>query len=254
MAAHELASNAACLLLHHAPAAAPFARLLRRGDAGRVPQEYVVRVASREPITLLCGLDMGPQHPPPTPSAHGADGRAGAAAHLAAADRRVAVICGPTGAGRATLARRLLAYFPDKLAAAPRLTARRPHPQEGGAGGGEPASSNQAAAIAAAAGDSAPAPPPGGAPPIGSAAPGSEFLRFVSERDLAILHQAGGLAQRGRHLGAACGTPTWGLEAAWARGRVALVVGPLAVAEELKRLPGVEVRLNDLLLGLGGRT
>lgn len=219
--AKELAANCSCMLLHHSPAAAPFARLLRRGDAGRAPQEHVLRVTCREPLALLCGLAMGPQLPPPAPAA--------------ARPRKVAVVCGPEGSGRAALARRLLSDFADKLAAAPRLTARQPHAREArqppaGAAPAEAADGQPAAAA------------PGAAPPIGAGAPGSEFLRFVSDRDLRMLERSGGLAEGGPHLGAACGTPLWGLEAAWAEGKVALVVGPLSAAEGLKQMPGVEVR------------
>lgn len=283
--AKELAGNCSCLLLHHCPAATPFTKLLRRGDGGRVPQDHVIRVSSREPITLLCSLVMGPQYGVPPPETKQM--------------KRVVVICGPTGAGRVTLARRLLGDFPNKLAAAPRLTNRKPHPKElrmlmtsdppmqpnvdgavgeaavashtsdtnvlssadmhegatainddssllhrtsagaGAAVAAGPAALN--AGAAAATGPSTATPAVGMPPPIGSAAPGSEFLKFLTDREMALMQQARGWAEH----------DVWGLEAAWAQGKVAVVVGSLAVAEGLKQLPGVEVSCGGVSEGHG---
>jgi hypothetical protein len=242
--ARELSANASCLLLHHSPGCSAVPRLLRRGDAGRVPQEHVVRVSCREPVNLLCSLEMAPQHALPAATA-----LAGAAAQ--GARRFVAVVCGPKGAGRAALARRVLADFPEKFAAAPRLTARAPHPRELQAATAAAAAFTTLLPPPLAAGSckaggvepvAVAAAPPGALPAIGADAPGSEFLRYVSQHDLGLLQAAGGLAEHGSHLGAAAGTPLWGLEAAWAAGKAALVVAPLSAAEALKRLPGAKVR------------
>jgi hypothetical protein len=243
--ARELAANSRCLLLHHAPCSAPGgARLLRRGDAGAVPLEHVVRLTCREPVRLLCSLEMAPQHAL-EPAGCGGE----------RAPQRVVVLCGPRGAGRSALGLRLLRDFPDKFAAAPRVTSRAPHPLEllasaamdtvaapapAAAGGGE---ATQLAEAGGGGASMAGAPlEPGALPAIGAGAPGGAFLRFVAPGELALLQAGGGLAECCERLGASSGTPLWGLQAAWAAGKVALVVGPLAASEALKRLRGAEVR------------
>jgi hypothetical protein len=224
--AKDLAANAACLLLHHSPATTLQALLLRRGDAGRVPQECFVSVTSREPITLICSLEMAPQHPVPIVPA------------APSAPRQVFVLCGPMCTGRSSIGRQLLYDFPDRFAPAPRLTVRKPHLSKIGS-----------PVMAAPAEDTGmltrssvqPADAAGTIAQIGANAPGSEFVRFVSDQELAVLEQAGGMAESEAQLAVAGGTPVWALESAWAQGKAALVVAPLAAAVALKQLPSIEV-------------
>lgn len=97
--------------LQYARAPLGLPRVVRCGDASRVPTEQVVRVTSREPCSLLMSLSMPPQHVLTRRDAAGSSSQG------------IVLLCGPPASDDCLrLARRLAGDMPDRLSPVARLT------------------------------------------------------------------------------------------------------------------------------------